>query len=59
MQAAVNFSEVNAVPASLRMKRTDCVRPSNSDYVSHVCSAVRIEAVLSVGNPIQSALRAK
>ena len=54
MQAAVNVLEVNAVSASVWMKRTGCIHPSNSDCVSHVCSAARIEVVLLVlGSPIQ------
>ena len=53
MQVEINLAEVNAVPASVRIKRTDWVRPRSSDCVSQDCSAVRMDKVLSVGSPIQ------
>jgi len=49
----MNLADVKAVPASVRMKRTDLVRPRSSDCVSQDCRAVRMDAVLSVGSPIQ------
>ena len=44
---------MKADPASVQMKRTDFVRPSSSVCVSQDLRAVMIEAVLSVGSPIQ------
>ena len=53
-QVAMNLTEEKAVPASARMKWTaDCVRPRSSVLVSQDLRAVMIEAVLSVGEPIQ------
>ena len=49
----MNFADVKADPASVRMKRTDFVQPSSSVCVSQDLRAVMIEAVLSVGSPIQ------
>ena len=51
--AEINLAEVKADPASVRIKRTECVRPSSSVCVSHDFKAVRMEVVLSVGRPIQ------
>ena len=53
LHAVINFADVKADPASVRMKRTDFDRPSSSVCVSQDLSAVMMEAVLSVGSPIQ------
>ncbi len=49
----MNFVEVKADLASVRMKRTDWVRTRSSVLVSHCLRAMMMEVVLSVGRPIQ------
>ncbi len=49
----MNLADVKADPASVQMKRTDFVWPSSSVCVSQDLRAVMIDAVLSVGSPIQ------
>jgi hypothetical protein len=49
----MNFAEVKADPALVRMKRTDFVWPSSSVCVSQDLRAVMMNEVLSVRNPIQ------
>jgi hypothetical protein len=53
VQAEMNLADVKAVPASVWMKQTNLVRPRSSDYVSQDCKAARMDAVLSVGSPVQ------
>jgi hypothetical protein len=53
LHAAINFADVKADLASVRMKRTDFVWPSSSAYVSQDLRAVMMDAVLSVGSPFQ------
>jgi hypothetical protein len=48
LHAAMNFADVKADPASVRMKRTDFVWQSSSVCVSQDLRAVMIAAVLSV-----------
>jgi hypothetical protein len=49
----MNFADVKADPALVRMERTDFVQPSSSVCVSQDLRAVMIDAVLSVWSPIQ------
>ncbi len=49
----MNFVDVKADLVLVRMKRTDFVRPSSSVCVSQDLRAVIIDAVISVGSPIQ------
>ena len=51
-QAEMNLADVNADPASVRMKRTEWVRPRSSVWVSQDLRAMMMEVVLSVGRPI-------
>ncbi len=50
----MNFPDVKADPASLQMKWMDFVWTSISVCVSQDLRAVMIDAMLSVGSPIQS-----
>jgi hypothetical protein len=49
----MNFADVKADLALVRMKRTDFVWPCSSVCVSQDLRAVMIDAVLSVGSSIQ------
>ena len=49
----MNLADVKSVLALIRIKQTDLVGPRSSDCVSQDCKAVRMDAVLSVGSPIQ------
>ena len=49
----VNFADVKADPALVTMKRTDSVWPKSSVCMSQDLRAVMMDAVLSVGSPIQ------
>ncbi len=53
LHAAVNFADVKTDPALVRMKRTDFVQPNSYVCVSQDLRAVMMDAVLSVGSPIQ------
>jgi hypothetical protein len=53
MHLEMNLVEVKADSASVRMKRTDWVRPRKSVSVSHCLRAMMMEVVLSLGGPIQ------
>jgi hypothetical protein len=54
LHAAMNFADVKADLASLLIKWLDFVHPRNSVFVSQDLRAVTMDAVLSVGSPIQS-----
>jgi hypothetical protein len=49
----MNLVEVKAAPVSVRMKRTDWLRPRSSVSVSHCVRAMMMEVVLSVLRPIK------
>jgi hypothetical protein len=53
LHALVNFADVKADPALVQMKQKEFVWSSSSVCVSQDLRAVMMDAVLSIGSPIQ------